>query len=175
MRNFLKIISLVCLAFNLNAQQLATKGFSLPISTSTTRPLKVMLAFVQRWKTPRDANGNPTGPSFIDGDSNWPANSLPNDADDYFEQIATNPSFQKYISKYFYESSFGQFIVTGDYLRDPIIVPDIITMQMITLMPKLRHVTLLQVVLTVQAQVFFNIILYYPHLITILHLGMMVY
>ena len=83
-------------------------GYSLPVAGDNVQTtIKVMVVFAERvgdCANFNDASGK-----------NWTPGSLPTNADNYFDaSYSGNPS--AYITKYFHEMSYGNYIVLGDYL-----------------------------------------------------------
>lgn len=112
-RNALLILLLVS-HFFAEAQQNSTHGWHLP----TTDTLRVLVVFVEV-----DYDVNPELDLSPKGFEKWPAGSLPLYADSIFDVYAQeNPVGT--MTRYYKESSLGNFTVLGDYL------PEIYTVKM---------------------------------------------
>jgi len=85
------------------SQQNSENGSTLPVKGV----IKVLLVFAEY-------TNNYTQPSSVPGYGEAP---LPVDANDYFDNIYT-PGIEPtaYISKYFYQATFGEYVVLGDYI-----------------------------------------------------------
>lgn len=53
----------------------------------------------------------------------WPEDSLPINANDYFDPILYPTGPEAYLTKYFYEQSFGDLIILGDYVNKLVRIP----------------------------------------------------
>lgn len=94
-----------------NCQIQSDFGHEMPVHTSSTNPLRVLLVFAEL-----------TGSCPENGSIDWPAGSLPVDADQYFDaNYSSNPT--GYITKYFNDMSLGQYVVLGDFPNTVIQIP----------------------------------------------------
>ena len=94
------------------SQQLSSNGHSYPVNTNGTS-IRVMMAFAEL-----------LGPCAPNDQTNWTNGSLPINVDDFFDpNFTTNPNPNAYVSRYFWESSFGKLKVEGDYINSVIQIP----------------------------------------------------
>src|SRR5258705_604486 len=85
---------------NLSAQQNSENGYGLPVHTPVT-PIKVMFVFAEEIATP---------PCVLGPQPNWAPGSLPSNVNTYFDAFVPIGGPTSYITKYYYDASFGQFI-----------------------------------------------------------------
>ncbi len=115
--NYFTVFVLLTLTFILindaTAQRHAMKGYSIPVD----KPVRIMTVFVQV----DDENC-----SYDLSSETWPYGELPVFADTLFDHEmypdGQQNGPQAYLSKYYYEASYGQHYVTGDYLDHVIYV-----------------------------------------------------
>lgn len=106
------LIFVICNNNELKAQQLSSNGHSYPVNTNGTS-IRVMMAFVEL-----------LGPCAPNDQTNWTSGNLPINVDDFFDpSFTTTPNPNAYISRYFWESSFGKLKVEGDYINSVIQIP----------------------------------------------------
>jgi hypothetical protein len=96
-----------------NAQsQFSNYGNIMPVHASPSQPFKILFVFADY----------PLSSACAGSDVPWlwDANGLPLNVNDYVDPVlpATGPT--SFFSKYFYEASFGQFVVLGDYVSSPV-------------------------------------------------------
>lgn len=108
MRKIVKVLLVtltVIISNTVFSQQTTEEGFMIPVRGE----IKVLLIWA------RDMQGEQfSSPSQIQG---YGKGAVPSDAGDFFDPTFT-PGIEPlaYLTKYFYEQSFGQYIVTGDCL-----------------------------------------------------------
>ena len=112
MKSTFTVIALYLALASSYAQVSSSNGFSLPVGTNTTpQTIKVMLVFAE-------VSGTDQLESSL-----WASGQLPTDANNYFDASLPSNGPQAYLTKYFYEASFGKYIVLGDYLDHTVTVP----------------------------------------------------
>lgn len=110
MRIFFYLFALFCVNFGFTQTILTENGYTLPVKGE----LKVLIVFADGLHNPSSSSPNPiTAPAVVAGYGEAP---LPLDVLDYFDLEYDGDEPDAYISKYLYQSSFGQYIVTADYL-----------------------------------------------------------
>lgn len=87
----------------LNAQVLSTEnGYAVPVKTTAAHPIRILFVFGEV-----DAANN--------GSTCWPDGQIATEAPNWIDPtFSTNPA--GYITKYYYDASFGEYVVIGDYL-----------------------------------------------------------
>lgn len=102
-KRFFLLVGFIFLINNAFSQITSRNGYYFP-STGTIR---VLLVFAEVTGYAWD-----TSPS-----TEWPAGQLPLNADDYFDPTYTGPgSINGFMTDYFYNASFGDLIILGDYV-----------------------------------------------------------
>ncbi|MBL0073338.1 MAG: hypothetical protein IPP34_16620 [Bacteroidetes bacterium] len=115
-KKFYLIFLFVCSFYSslIGQSQLSYYGHTIPVNTNigTNGSLRIMIVFVEL-----------VGSCAPNDQPDWHPGSLPTNVNThYFDaNFTNNPS--NYISKYFWEASFGQFKVEGDYVADLIQIP----------------------------------------------------
>jgi hypothetical protein len=121
LKTFILYFFLLGILANCDAQYAISNGVSLPSSDT----VRVLIVFAQ---VDYSTGGCPQNlPDNIDGD--WPVNikgvrQPPSDADTYFDFKVTKGEEPKgYITDYYYQASFGKYVLLGDYYPEVITVP----------------------------------------------------
>lgn len=99
--NFFIFIILMLFGINTYAQIDSRYGREFPAKDT----IRVFLVFAEALNDPLYDNEH----------SNWPAEEMPTQADNWFEANTDN-GIQSYLTKYFYQASHGELVVLGDYL-----------------------------------------------------------
>ena len=87
-------------------------GNIIPVHASAAHPLKIMFVFAD-YPTGSPCEGVSV-PSLYD------SNGLPLNANTLVDPVLPIGGPTSFFSKYFYEASFGQFVLLGDYVVDPV-------------------------------------------------------
>lgn len=118
-KNLLNLIIILILVLKSNyafPQISSENGYDLPVNTQVGGPFKVLLVFAE---VQNNATNNcPAKPT-----AEWTPGQLPTTAGQFFDAALPASGLQGYITKYFYDASFGQYVVLGDYVNQVIQVP----------------------------------------------------
>jgi len=102
MKRIFYLSLLFLFALNTSAQINSVNGFQLPPYDT----IRVFLVFAERTNTA----------DYSDYKAGWLPGQMPDRADEFFDPVFTNYSnLEGYFTKYFYQMSFGDFIMIGDY------------------------------------------------------------
>ena len=109
MRFYTLVLLLLLFSSSLSAQVSSRNGFYFPVHDT----IRILLVFAEVPDDPHD--GNTWG---------WMPGKLPDNPHTYLDPFFTHPdSIRGFITKYFYQASFGKFIVLGDYIPHLVKVP----------------------------------------------------
>lgn len=102
MKKIITSIILCVLFFTIIYSQDSRNGYYL----ASDDTIRFFLVFAEVYNSPDDPGNQP----------NWSVGQMPSDVDEYFDSEFTDEnSINGYLTKYFYQSSFGNLIVLGDY------------------------------------------------------------
>ncbi len=125
MKNISKIVLLFVFLLLMQLMSIAQYSISNGVSLPARDTVKVFMVFVQ---VDYSGGGCPQNlPDNIDG--NWPVNANgirkpPADADTYFDFELKNGEQPKgYITNFYYQASFGKYVLLGDYYPEVITIP----------------------------------------------------
>ncbi len=102
MKNFFLTIAIAILFSNLLSAQVSSRNGYAHTGHDTIRVFLVFAEIV----------GDPLYDELVS--SQWAAGALPLNASDYFES-EIDGVIESYITKYYHEASFGDFVILGDY------------------------------------------------------------
>ena len=100
----------VFMAINCFSQRETANGYTIPVKGT----VKCLVVFCEVENT---ACGGVNS-----GSTNWPAGSIPLDADNYFDLAVSNAPQAK-LSRILNEASFGQYNVICDYFKEVVTIP----------------------------------------------------